>query len=421
MAASLPRGLLDEIAGHLKNAGASLVACTAVCRRWQAAFEPIIYSDLHVYSEDRISKQGQPRGISLQRVHALTSGRGIARRGCIRQLWYHIVVPFDLPDWTMRKTDGYSSDNAVRQVNDTAFQSALIDLFKTLEGWEKCHRLALILALLGRDPGQEPHTKEDNEAGLYTWSFTDGRTKAVPAYRARFHQDGALALPHVSCIDKHSFLDGTNSTRYHQIWAGAAMQIAQHCPALAELWLNLDEYILPDHLDYLKERRQVRTPISLDFLWPLDEKDHSLPGNASLHWPRLEILTLEQFQPWLPSGEWIVRPDSDEEAMIAEIEDWEAEICSYERRVVERPILQQEQFHRLFISLGYAARHMPRLRTISFDLNHYSFFYFQFLKRAGSITLEWEGFHLDTQQGSDWEYHATLSQWPPVEEKSSIP
>lgn len=124
--------------------------------------------------------------------------------------------------------------------------------------------------------------------------------------------------------------------------------------------------------------------------------------------------------------------------MIAEIEDWEAEICSYERRVVERPILQQEQFHRLFISLGYAARHMSRLKAISFDLNHYSFFYFKFLKRAGSITLEWEvercgaykpddwvavawGFHLDTQQGSDWEYHATLSQWPPVEEKSSIP
>ncbi|EAU29364.1 predicted protein [Aspergillus terreus NIH2624] len=420
MAASLPRELLDEIAGHLKNAGACLVACTAVCRRWQAAFEPIIYSDLHVYSEDFINKEGQPRGISLHRFHALTSGPGIARRGYICRLWYHIVVPFDLPDWTMRKRDGYSSDNAVRQVNDTAFQSALIDLFKTL-GWEKFHRLTLILALLGRNPGQEPHTKEDNEGGLYTWFFTEGRTQAVPVYRACFHQDGALALPYVSCIDKLSFLDGTDSTRDHQIWAGAAMQIAHHCPALAEIWLNLDDHIRPDHLEYLKERRQ----------------DHSLPGNAFLHWPRLEILTLEQFQPWLPSGEWIVRPDTDEEAMIAEIEDWEAEICSYERRVVERPILQQEQFHRLFMSLGYAARHIPRLRTISFDLNHYYFFYYKFLKRAGSITLEWEvehcgayksddrvaaawAFHLGTHQLSDWEYHATLSQWPPVEEESSI-
>jgi hypothetical protein len=135
-------------------------------------------------------------------------------------------------------------------------------------------------------------------------------------------------------------------------------------------------------------------------------------------------------------GEWIVRPDPDDEAMIAEIEDWEAEICSHERRIVERPIFEQEQFHRLFISLGYAARRMPRLRTINFDLNHYSFFYFKFLNRSGSIRLEWEvercgsyqpdfrvaaawGFHLDNQQLSDWGYHATLSHWPPVKEKST--
>ncbi|GFF85148.1 hypothetical protein IFM53868_04389 [Aspergillus udagawae] len=495
MVASLPLELLGEIADYLKQAGASLAACTAVCRRWQAAFEPIIYSELHVYSEDGINEEGEHRGICLKQFRALTSGPGIARRASIRQLCYHIAVPFDLPDWMMRKREGYSSNNAVRQANNTAFQSAIIDIFKTLEVWEKSHRLSVSLVLLGREPGQEPHTKEDDEARLYTWNFTDGRTQAVPVYRARFHQDGALVLPNVSCIDKLSFLDGTDSPRYHQIWAGAAMQIVQHCPTLAELWLNLDEYIRPDHLDYLKERRQavseglkdiplslrvfrfenqdernwkdtmpalnvlsssidilsirirdlslslyelklVQVPISLDFLWPLDEKDHSLLGNASLHWPNLEILTLKQFQPWLPSGEWIVRPDPDEEAMIAEIEDWEAEICSYERRIVERSIFEQEQFHRLFISLGYAARRMPRLRTINFDLNHYSFFYFKFLNRTGSIRLEWEvercgsykpddrvaaawGFHLDNQQLSDWEYHATLSHWPPVEENST--
>lgn len=158
----------------------------------------------------------------------------------------------------MRKREGYSTDNVVRQANDTAFQSALIDLFKTLEGWEKSHHLAVTLALLGREPGQEPHTKEDDEAGLFTWSFTDGRTQAVPVYRARFRPDGALALPYVSCTDKLSFLDGTDSTRYHQIWAGAALRIARHCPTLAELRLNVDEYIRPDHLYYLKERRQGR-------------------------------------------------------------------------------------------------------------------------------------------------------------------
>jgi hypothetical protein len=256
MVASLPLELLGEIAGYLKQAGASLAACTAVCHRWQAAFEPIIYSELRVYSEDDINEEGEHRGICLKQFRALTSGPGIARRACIRQLWYHTVVPFDLPDWMMRKREGYSSNNAVRQANNTAFQSAIINLFKTLEVWEKSHRLSVSLVLLGRETGQEPHTKEDDEAGLYTWDFTDGRTQAVPVYRARFHQDGALVLPNVSCIDKLSFLDGTDSPRYHQIWAGAAMQIVQHCPTLAELWLNLDEYIRPDHLDYLKERRQ---------------------------------------------------------------------------------------------------------------------------------------------------------------------
>jgi hypothetical protein len=34
------------------------------------------------------------------------------------------------------------------------------------------------------------------------------------------------------------------------------MQIAQRCPTLTELWLNLDDYIRPDHLEYMKERRQ---------------------------------------------------------------------------------------------------------------------------------------------------------------------
>lgn len=71
MAVSLPRELLDEIAGHLKNADASLVACTAVCRRWQAAFEPLIYCDLHVHSEDRIRK-GSPAGsASNDSMHSL--------------------------------------------------------------------------------------------------------------------------------------------------------------------------------------------------------------------------------------------------------------------------------------------------------------------------------------------------------------
>jgi hypothetical protein len=51
----------------------------------------------------------------------------------------------------------------------------------------------------------------------------------------------------------------------------------------------------------LRELQLGEVPVSLDFLWPLDEEDHSLPANKSLHWPNLEILSLS-FQPFLPSG-----------------------------------------------------------------------------------------------------------------------
>ncbi|KAF7166127.1 hypothetical protein CNMCM6106_002085 [Aspergillus hiratsukae] len=486
MAASLPFELLCEIAGHLQHARPSLVACTTVCRRWQAAFEPIIYSTLHVYSDDGIHREGEYRGISLKQFQALTSGPGIARRAWIRQLCYYIVVPFELPDWMTRKEDGYTTNNAVRQANDAAFQSAVINLFNTLELWDRGHRLSVVLLLKGREPGQEPYTEEDDESGLYNWNTADFGLRPVPVYRARFHDNGASMLRDVPCIDKVSLP--------HRIWAGAAMQIVRHCQELTELRLDLDDYIRPDHLEYMKERRQavseglrhisstlrvfcfenghednwkdampplnvlsssvdflsigiralslslhelqlVQTAMSLDFLWPLDEKDQSLPANSSLHWPNLEILSLHLFQPWLPSGQWIVRPTPEDEAMIAAIDDWEAEICSYERRAVQRPIFEQEQFHRLFISLGYAARHMPRLRAIDFNLNHSTNFNFRFSNRAGSITIEWElerhgsyqpddrvaaawGFQLDHQQIPGWDYHATLSHWPPVEGKS---
>jgi hypothetical protein len=121
--------------------------------------------------------------------------------------------------------------------------------------------------------------------------------------------------------------------------------------------------------------------------------------------------------------------------MIAEIEDWEEEICSYESRVVQRPLFEQEQFHRLFISLGYAARRMSRLRAINFDLNHYFYLNLRFSNGAGSTSVEWEperhgsympddrvaaawGFQLDHEQLSGWDYRATLPHWPPVEGKS---
>ncbi|KAF7173331.1 hypothetical protein CNMCM5623_005527 [Aspergillus felis] len=380
MAASLPLELLAEVAGYLKNAGASLVACTAVCRYWQAAFEPFIYSTLNIYSEDGFNEGG----ICLRRFRELSSGAGIARRAWIRQLWYYIIVPFDLPDWNARKEEGYSTNNAIRQANDTAFQTAIMNLFDMLESWDKTSCLSISLVLRGRELGQEPSTEEDDEAGLYTWDYTDGRTRSVPVYRARFHDNGALMLHDVPCINKISLP--------YQIWAGAAMQIAQHCPELTELHLDLDDYIRPDHLEYIKERRQ---------------------------------------------GEWIVRPTPEHEAMIAAIDDWEAEICDSERGCMQRPIFEQEQFHRLFISLGYAARHMPRLTAINFDLNHSTNLNFRFSNTTGSLSAEWElrlcdSYKPDDRVAAAWGFQpdellvkhdglqliATLPHWPLVEGRS---
>ncbi|GFF50693.1 hypothetical protein IFM46972_09106 [Aspergillus udagawae] len=380
MAASLPLELLAEVAGYLKNAGASLVACTAVCRHWQAAFEPFIYSTLNIYSEDGFNEGG----ICLGQFQELSSGAGVARRAWIRQLQYYIVVPFDLPDWNARKEEGYSTNNAIRQANDTAFQTAIVNLFNTLESWDKTRRLSVSLVLQGRELGQEPSTEEDDEAGLYTWDYTDGRTRSVPVYRARFHDNGASILRDVPCIDKISLPP--------QIWAGAAMQIARHCPELTELHLDLDDYIRPDHLEYMKERRQ---------------------------------------------GEWIVHPTPEHEAMNAAIDDWEAEICDSERGCMQRPIFEQEQFHRLFISLGYAARHMPRLTAINFDLNHLTNLNFRFSNTTGSFSAEWElrlcdSYKPDDRVAAAWEFHlddllvkhdglqliATLPHWPLVEGRS---
>ncbi|GFF53464.1 hypothetical protein IFM46972_09792 [Aspergillus udagawae] len=470
MAARLPFELLCEIAVNLQDAGASLVACTTVCRRWQAVFESFIYSELKVYSEDGYNG----RSLCLNQFREFTSGPRITRRVWVRQLRYYIVLPFELPDWTTHQEEGYTTNNPVRQANDTAFQSAVINLFNTLESWDKIHRLSVVLVLRGRELGEEPYTTESEEV----ISHRDGLTQSVPVHRARFNSNGTSMLRDVLCIDKISLPKG--------IWAGAMMQIVRHCPELTELYMDLDRWITPGHLEYMKQRRQAvaeglkdislslrvfhfayeyewdwqdvvpalnvlsssvdvlsirirelslslrelqlgEVPVSLDFLWPLDEEDHSLPANKSLHWPNLEILSLS-FQPFLPSGERIVH-------LTAEGRD----MSSYETdelgRPLEGPIFKQEQFHRLFISLGYAARRMPRVRAITLALNHPEHFWFRFITTDGSISVQWEigscglympddqvaaawGFQLDHLQLTGLYYEAILSDWPPIERKS---
>lgn len=259
MATYLPLEILDLIAAHLQETSASLALYATVCRQWQAAFERIIYASLNVYSSNSNDQETFNRGLSLNHFQKLTSDskRGLVRRGLIRHLRYHLVTPIDLPDWEARKKKGYKLDNETRKDNDAAFQSGIIDLFEILEPWCQSSRISVELILLGRKVGKEPYSDHFDIAGEYRFDFTDGQTKAVPVYRASFIGDDASLLPNVACIKCLSF----PKEPYHRIWAGSAMQIAQHCSTITELRLDLDEYIRPDHLEYIQARREGKTQI----------------------------------------------------------------------------------------------------------------------------------------------------------------
>ncbi|KAI2829626.1 hypothetical protein CBS147321_6783 [Aspergillus niger] len=429
MAAILPLDLLTAIGSYLDEGGTPLAPYTAVCRRWQAAFEPIIYSRKLVIHSDNGGTEPPSSAIPVDKFQALTSGAGAARRAWIRQLRYIINVPYELPDWTSRKHKGYRLQNPVREANNEAFKSAIFKLFQVLSTWDRNNRLYLELGLVGHQPGEEPFTSYCPDAWEYTWDFTNGRTKAIKPYRAYFPENDASMLPYVFCIDTLAFVDlwdTDNGLRDHQIWARAIFQIVQHCPTIMELRIDLDYQTRPDQLEYLQARRQAisdgltmvpsslkvfdftneleapwkdmmpalnvlssdtdslattmrdlsinlrslklhNTALTLDFLCPIDSDGK--PTIPDLHWPHLETIELNYVPCWLPSGKWLTHPTPEYEARIAAIEDWEWIICHSEEGFVDRPVFETEQFHRLFISMGHAAQRMPRLTSIIFQLN----------------------------------------------------
>ncbi|KAJ6109670.1 hypothetical protein N7486_001905, partial [Penicillium sp. IBT 16267x] len=416
------------------------------------------------------------RGVSLNHFQKLTSDskRGLVRRGLIRNLRYHLVIPIDLPDWEARKRKGYKLDNETRKDNDAAFQSGIIDLFETLAPWCQSSRISVELILLGCKVGKEPYSDHFDIAGDYRFDFTDGQTKAVPVYRARFIGDDASLLPNVACIECLSF----PKEPYHRIWAGSAMQIAQHCSTITELRLDLDEYIRPDHLEYIQARRRAvydgleamahslrvfdltiqderpwkeampglnvlisdidhlsqklgclsltlrqlrleNVSLAPDFLFPLDETGCPLPSSAFLHWPYLETVDLGEIPPRLPSGQWLVHPTTEEQEELDAMEDWEEIICGYEEGLVCRDILDSHHFNRVLISMGYAAQTMPRLVSMLYDLNHSYRFRFNFRPRGQNSDAEWylESRYRPTKQVADaWgcplvELDAELELW----------
>ncbi|OOF90107.1 hypothetical protein ASPCADRAFT_135436 [Aspergillus carbonarius ITEM 5010] len=490
MAGTLPLELLTEIGTYLSHEGIPLAPCTTVCRRWQTAFEPFIYSRKFIIrSNDVPPEVPLPSTIPVDRFATLTSGTGTARRSWIRHLQYHIIVPYELPDWTSRKHKGYRLKNPVRDANDQAFKSAIINLFQLLSTWDRTHRISLQLGLLGCQPGTEPYTSYMSDAWEYTWDFRNGRTKATKPYRACFPDDDASMLSEVPCIDVLSFMNigGVEGRADHQIWAKAIFQIVQHCPTITGLYVDLDYLTRPDQLEYIQARRQAvsdgltmiprslkvfdftnqieepwkdtmpalnvlssetdnlamairdlsfglqvlklkNTALSMGFLCPID--DHAQPILPHLRWTHLETIEFRSVPPWLPSGKWLLQPSPKDEARIAAIDDWAYEICHSEQGCISRPVMDVEQFHRLFISLGHAARHMPRLASIYFQLESEISLAFTFKQSAEGISVYWSsrvGYRPDERVAAAWGfcedsleadrfeegYSVQLPTWPP--------
>ncbi|KAL3470376.1 hypothetical protein BJX99DRAFT_264305 [Aspergillus californicus] len=508
--ATLPQELLYLVAQHLHQDGVSLVPYSTVCRHWQPIFESLIFSTLIIHSGNASDDNKLPgqKGISLGQFEEATSGPNATRRAYIHNLQYDVLVPFELLDWTARKEAGYTTKNPIRKANDEAFAAAMTSLFQVLSSWDERIHLSLQVGLLGRRQGRElePLTRYFSNAGDYRYDYRNGRTKSVPPYRARFSGPN-IVLSSVSCVDKLTFAnirfrvskmsedrrvdsdeDETETrprNRWHQVWASAVYHIARHCPTMTELYVDLNDWVRPDHLPYIKERRTAvaeglqalpaslrvldytgqqeypwketqpalnvlktetdtlatslqsislvlrelrltNATLPMDFLWPLDD-------SRTYHWPYLKVLILDEVPPFLPSGKWLADPEASDQEEIANISDWEDEICNYERGFVDRPVQDTEQFHRLFTSWGHAARNgMPQIASMKFSLDHSPSLRFSFSVAGDAATLEWVtgcAYRLDRRVARAWgfdvdelgmdelgfdeeEFSVALPRWP---------
>ncbi|KAL1880286.1 hypothetical protein Plec18167_003689 [Paecilomyces lecythidis] len=507
MAPNLPFELLSQIAEYLHLDEFPLSQYTIVCRQWQAAFEPFIYSNLIIWSEEvenmetYMSPQEEYRdlgelwgmrghfrypplpdwcngpdqnmrkpkkALTLSQLTTMVSGSGSVRRNWICYLKYKIVVPYLLEDWETTKRKRYKYVNPIRAANDKAFELAITKLFKVLSNWGDTPHISLELGLFGLELGKEPCTEGHPDAGDYDWDFTNGRTRSVRPYRARFLNDASV-LPNAPCVDQLRFLNVTRrygGNRNHRVWAGTVFDIAVHCPAMTKLELDLDEYVRPDHGDLLIRRRQAdgltklphslrvfhyknqqelnwkqtlpalnvlppsgidslsinlrdlsfhlrelkveTTKLSLDFLCPLDDHMKPSSGISSLDWPRLEILHFELVQETTPSGEFLFHYPPDIQAEVDEIDDWEDEICNTERGHHPRRLMNYDMFHRIFISIGYAVQHMPRISHIRFLGEFDREFTFELSRDSfGMFTAMWDNlsyYQPNEQVASAWKF-----------------
>jgi hypothetical protein len=65
-------------------------------------------------------------------------------------------------------------------------------------------------------------------------------------------------------------------------------------------------------------------------------------------------------------------------------------ICDVEAGWGGPELRTEEHFHRLLISLGYAAQRMPRLKNMKIEVESVYNFTLYLQQKADQITLEWE-------------------------------
>ncbi|KAL2811965.1 hypothetical protein BJX63DRAFT_397742 [Aspergillus granulosus] len=471
MAIQLPLELWMHIAQYLKDDISSLPKYSRVCRQWQPIFERLIYREVRVESEEFQAGKGI---ISLSWFHSLMSSPNQYRRPFLRRLHYKIIIPYRLQRYNAVKleTQLYREQNPVRKANNQAFSKAMRSLLEILNAWEGSPKIGLVLEVHGRCESLEPQTKQVQNAGDWR-TILDGNLWVVRPYRARF-PDGDEMLPKVTCVDE---LVIEYAPMTQGIWGGAALRIAKHCVALQRLHLDVQERVRPDHLDYIRQRRQavasalinlpptlrvfelvasseepwlnalpaldllsgiktdelslnLRTlslnlkelklsevAVELDFLFPLDDAGAPTPGAQKLSWPYLEAIMLHSVPTHLPSGEWLFdyEADSGDEDELPDpstgFEMFEAAFMM-DGWDVSRDQMRFDQFHRLFISLGHAARRMPCLKSISFRLASPPRSQFRFSSgrgggdsSIGTPTLEFEsdsGYKPDERVAAAW-------------------
>ncbi|KAL3447757.1 hypothetical protein BJX65DRAFT_276644 [Aspergillus insuetus] len=128
----------------------------------------------------------------------------------------------------------------------------------------------------------------------------------------------------------------------------------------------------------LRQLHLYDMPVANDFLCPLDENGEPRPGEC-IKWPNLAEIHISR-PIFLPSGEWLLDPGPDAEDPGIDIEALDDPDFDYGGEVYRlvgedvyywRSQLKPELYRLSLISLGYAARNMPRLEYMHVGLSLY--------------------------------------------------